>query len=406
MLALRYFKSIPRYLMVRSLTPLWSDIGTSPLSCLKLVETPEPELPNADWVKIKPRLSGICGSDVAVIQSQGSTYFTPFSSTPFTFGHEVVGTIAEVGATVRGVKTGDRVILEPSLNCTARGISPVCRTCAAGNTGNCENVTCGCLAPGLLTGFCDTTGGAWSSAFVAHTSQLHPVPAALSDEEAVLVEPFCCALHAALKANLSQHQNILVLGCGVIGLLQIAALRLVGFAGQIFATARYPHQAKMAAQLGADLVLPTGAELYDKIVHLTHAKSYTPELSKPVLLGGVDCTFDCIASDRTLDDALRLTRSQGQVIVVGRPGIAKGIDWTTLWHQELEVIGAYTYGQETFRGETLSTFALALRLIAQSGGLLKPLVTGYFPLSDYRQALQVATAPSRHAAIKTVFDFR
>jgi threonine dehydrogenase-like Zn-dependent dehydrogenase len=405
MLALRYFKSIPRYLMVRSLTPLWSEIGTSPLSCLKLVETPEPQLPNADWVKIKPRLSGICGSDVSVIQSQGSTYFTPFTSTPFTFGHEVVGTVAEVGANVSGLQTGDRVVIEPSLPCAARGITPVCRTCASGNPGNCENVTCGCLAPGLLTGFCATTGGAWSHAFVAHASQIHPVPAPLSDEEAVLIEPFCCALHAALKAN-SQHQTILVLGCGIIGLLQIAALRLVGFSGQIFATARYPHQAKMAKQLGADLVLPTGAELYDKIVELTHAKAYTPELSKPVLLGGVDCTFDCIASDRTLDDALRLTHSQGQVIIVGKPAIPKGIDWTTLWHQELEVIGAYTYGQETFQGETLSTFALALRLVAQSGGLLKPLVTGYFPLTDYRQALQVATAPSRHAAFKTVFDFR
>lgn len=405
MLALQYEKSIPRYLMVRSLSPFWSGASTSPLSCLRLVDVPEPKLPNADWVKIQPRLSGICGSDVSLIQAKGSSYFSPFVSNPFIFGHEVVGTITQIDDAVADFAIGDRVVVEPNLSCQVRGIEPMCRACQAGQSGNCENITCGCLAAGIQTGYCNSTGGAWSSALVAHRSQLHHVPPELSDEEAVLIEPFSCALHGVLQSKWSQHQTILVLGCGVIGLLTIAALRLVGFQGQLLASAKYPHQAKMAELLGADQVFTADKSLYSSISETTAAKLYYPELSKPVLLGGVDCTFDCVASSSSLDDALRFTKARGQVMIVGMPSIPIGIDWTSIWHQELQVVGCYTYGTEDYQGESISTFDLAIRLMQKRLGLLRPLVTKRYALKDYREALQAAMSPSESLAIKTVFEF-
>jgi threonine dehydrogenase-like Zn-dependent dehydrogenase len=405
MLALQYEKSIPRYLMVRSLSPFWSEVSTSSVSCLRLVNIPEPQLPDPEWVKIQPRLSGICGSDVSLIQAKGSSYFSPFVSTPFIFGHEVVGTITQTGATVSGFAVGDRVVVEPNLTCKVRGITPLCPACTAGYSGNCENITCGCLSAGIQTGYCKDTGGAWSSALVAHQSQLHRVPPSLSDEEAVLIEPFSCALHGVLQSRWSTHGTILVMGCGVIGLLTIAALRSVGYQGRLLATARYAHQARMAETLGADQVFAADKTLYANLGEATRAKSYHPELSKPVLLGGVDCTFDCVASSASLDDALRLTRSRGQVMIVGMPSIPTGVDWTSIWHQELQVIGCYTYGMETYRDEPISTFELAMQLMEKQNGLLKPLITHRYALSDYRQALQSAMTPSQSSAIKTVFEF-
>ena len=88
--------------------------------------------------------------------------------------------------------------------------------------------------------------------FVAHELQLHRVPAAISDEAAVLVEPWSCALHAVLAAPVDADATVLVLGSGTMGLLVIAGLRALGNRARILAVARYPHQERLAKALGAD----------------------------------------------------------------------------------------------------------------------------------------------------------
>lgn len=406
MLAIRYVKSIPRYLMVRSLAPYWQDVSTGALSCIQLAEVPVPPLPNAEWVRISPRLSGICGSDLSTIQAKGSPYLSPFVSFPFVFGHEVVGTVTEVGAAVEGIAVGDRVVIEPALSCRVRGVEPTCSQCQHENYGTCENLTQGHIAPGLQTGYCQSTGGGWSSALVAHQLQIHPVPESLTDEEAVLIEPFSCAIHAVLKVMPTAEQTVLVIGCGVIGLLTIAALRGLGFPGKVLAIAKYPHQAELAKVLGADQIFGSDAGLYDQLSQALNCQIFYPELGKPVLTGGASCTFDCVASATTIDDALRFTRSQGNVLLVGMPGIPQGIDWTAIWFKELRVMGAYAYGIETYQGKRMQTFHLAMRLMQQHRGLLSGLVTGYYSLKDYQAALQAAMNPGRSKAIKTVFDLR
>ena len=106
---------MPRYLIARLLGNRWNWLYTSWLSCARLVNIESPQLPSPDWVKIRTRLSGICGSDLATITAKGSPYFSPFTSCPFVFGHEVVGEIAEIGPQVEGYDVGDRVVIEPVL---------------------------------------------------------------------------------------------------------------------------------------------------------------------------------------------------------------------------------------------------------------------------------------------------
>src|SRR3954454_3893682 len=133
---------------------------------LSLTDIDEPELPGEDWVRVRPRLAGICGSDLATIDGHSSRYFEPIVSFPFVPGHEVVGELDD----------DRRVVLVPILTCVVRGIEPLCAQCAAGRTNRCERVAFGHLSPGLQTGFCEDTGGGWSLALVAHESQLHAVP--------------------------------------------------------------------------------------------------------------------------------------------------------------------------------------------------------------------------------------
>src|SRR5262249_26617277 len=206
---------------------------------LALRDVDEPSGARDGWVRVRPRLAGICGSDLATIDGHSSRYFEPIVSFPFTPGHEVVGDLDD----------GSRVVLIPILTCAARGIMPMCAWCQAGQPNRCERIAFGHLEPGLQTGFCESTGGGWSTAFVAHESQLVPVPDDLSDEDAVIVEPAACAVHAARSVL---PGDVAVIGAGTLGLLTIAALRHLGSDHTILATAKHPQQQRFARDLGAD----------------------------------------------------------------------------------------------------------------------------------------------------------
>src|SRR4051812_35723892 len=181
---------------------------------LRLTDVDPPDLPGPGWRRVRPRLAGICGSDLATVDGQSSRYFEPLVSFPFTPGHEIVGELDD----------GTRVVLQPTLTCVARGIDPMCEWCSSGQTNRCEQTTFGHVSPGLQTGFCEDTGGGWGLALVAHESQLHRVPEGLSDEAAVLVEPTACAVHAAsMVPEVHGHgpDVTAIIGAGTLGLLTI-----------------------------------------------------------------------------------------------------------------------------------------------------------------------------------------
>jgi threonine dehydrogenase-like Zn-dependent dehydrogenase len=404
--AIQYTKSIPRYLVMRHLGKRWRNLYTSSVSCMHLVDMPEPQLPTPEWVKVRTRLSGICGSDLAIITAKGSPYFSPFTSTPFVLGHEIIGEIAETGATVEGFPVGARVVIEPALSCQVRGITPQCHQCQNLRFANCENITKGDISAGVQTGYCRDTGGGWSEYVLAHQSQLHLVPDDILDETAVLLEPFACALHGVLKTEFNEADEICVIGGGTIGLLTVAALRILGHQNRTLVFAKYPHQQQLALELGADEVLSPNSGRYAAFCELTGASSHQPELGQQVLIGGVDVTFDCIGSSVTIDDALRFTRAGGDIILVGMPGIPKNVDWTSIWYKQLNVKGAYTYGLETHNGEQIHTFTLGMRLLQKMGPGLRPLVSKPFPLRDYKRAIQTAMNTGKTATVKTAFDLR
>ncbi len=404
--AILYTKNIPRYLAIRYLGKRWRSLYTSPLSCINRVDLPEPQLPTQQWVKIKTRLSGICGSDLATITSKGSVYLSPFTSTPFVLGHEIVGEIAEIGDLVEGWSIGERVVIEPALSCRVREIKPPCLQCINLRFANCENIKNGSISAGLQTGFCADTGGGWSQYVLAHQSQLHRVPDDMSDEVAVLLEPFACALHGVLQTQFYSADNICVIGGGTIGLLTIAALRILGYQNRIINFAKYPHQQQFARDLGADVVIPPNRSRYDVFSELIDAEAFQPEIGQKVLLGGVDITFDCIGSSVTIDDALRFTRANGNVILLGMPGIPQNIDWTSIWYKQLNVRGAYAYGIELFNEEQIHTFQLGTHLLHDHGAKLPLLVGTPFQLKDYKKAIQTALNTGKTGTVKTVFDMR
>ena len=407
MKAIRFNLTIPRYVVGKLAEKIYPPLLWRGISCTSYQEVPEPELPGPEWVKVNTHLAGICGTDTGTIYLHTSTYYEPFSSSPFTLGHENVGVIAEVGAEVTGWQVGDRVIVEPTLWCAPRGFAEEdwCEYCQRGEVNRCENIASGNLAPGVATGSCADTGGSWSRAFTAHRTQLYHVPDSVSDENALLVEPFVCGLHAALQNMPDDEETVLILGAGTIGLMQLAGLRAAGSKAHIIITARYPFQAQAAERLGASEVL-IGGDLYQQIAERTSGKVYTPIMGKRVLVGGVDQTFECVGNDSALDDALRLTRAGGKVVVVGVPGIAKGIDWAVIFDNELTVKASYIYHHaEQWRGERRTTFDIALEMMAAGELDLGWMVNRRYALADYDRALSEVGEKKTHPIIKAVFEF-
>ena len=121
MKALRFRRNLPRYAAARlagSLTPGRGATGGP----LELVDLDLPAEPGPGWVRVRPRLSGICVSDLATVDGRSARYFEPLVSFPFVPGHEVVGDLDD----------DQRVVLEPVLACASRNITPACAACADG----------------------------------------------------------------------------------------------------------------------------------------------------------------------------------------------------------------------------------------------------------------------------------
>ncbi len=112
---------------------------------------------------------------------------------------------------------------------------------------------------------------------------------------------------------------------------------------------------------------------------------------------------DCVASGRSINQAIRLVRPGGRVVLVGMPGIPFGVDWSAIWHRELIVRGVYAYGAESIDGKRRRTFDVAFEVMKERSAELAPMVTNRFPLEDYRAALRIAMTAGKSRAVKVVF---
>lgn len=367
-------------------------IGIGPI---RLLDVDAPALPGADWHRLRPRLAGICGSDLATVDGESSRYFEDIVSFPFVLGHEIVADVLD--------QAGRRVVVEPVLGCLTRGIEPPCPACAEGRKGNCERLAFGHLHPGLQTGFCADTGGGWSEELVAHESQLHDVPDRFSDDEAVMVEPTACAVHAALLADVQPDERVVVLGAGTLGLASVAALRHFSPPSALIAVARHQVQRDFAHSLRADEVVEED-ELARAARRLTGSLALGKRSAeRGRLTGGVDVVLDCVGSSRSISEALAVTRPGGRIILVGMPGTVR-VDLAPLWQREITITGAYAYGVEERNGALTSTFDLAFELVEAAG--LGRLVSAHYPLERYEEAVRHAASAGRRGSVKVVFDLR
>ncbi len=371
---------------------------------IDLDDMPEVGLINENWLKIKVKLGGICGTDLHILVLDVSNALTNFTSYPAIFGHEIVGTVIELGKNVENLEIGERVLVEPVIACEVRGLEP-CSSCKDGNINLCSNLDKGDIAPGVWTGFCKDTGGGWGENVVIHKSQVFKIPASISFEEALIAEPLATAIHGIFKKLPEKNDNCVVIGCGTIGLATIAALKAYSKCN-VIAVAKYPFQSELAQKLGADDVFLVKRDMHiKKIGRKLGVKVVTPMMEDALLLGdAVDVVIDTVGNSSSMSNAVRLLKYKGNLILVGVPAYME-IDWTLLIAKEITILTSMGYSYEVINGEKQRTFQVALDLIESGKVSVKDFLTHKFPIEEYKRALETASNKKDNNTVKTAFVF-
>jgi L-iditol 2-dehydrogenase len=153
--------------------------------------------------------------------------------------------------------------------------------------------------------------------------------------------------------------------------------------------------------MGADGVITEREGLYRQAATLTAARYIEGAFGNRILLGGFDLVYDSVGNDRSLRDALRLARAGGTVVLVGANSQPGKLDYSPVWYQEVNLVGANSHATES-TGE--NSFAIAARLLSKKAVRVEGMVTHHFPLAEYRRAIAAFCAKEKSRAIKIVID--
>lgn len=390
--------------------PLLKNLAATPMA---LQDIPDPKPIGPDWVVLRTRMTGICGSDTKqVLMDMGGDApdmsMTAFISFPQVLGHEVVADVVEVGPQARGVEVGQRVLLNCWLSCGPRGITPMCPPCQDGDFSQCWHFHDGRLTPGIHTGNSSDATGGFAELVPAHDSMAIPVPDDVSDEVAVLADPFAVSLHAIVRNPPPPGGKAVVWGGGALGTTAVAILSALYPSVEVAAVVRHPAQQALARKLGA-VVVDSEQEREAIVVALAEWSGgvlRTPWAGLPVTHPGhVDVVYDTIGSPHTIELALRVLAARGSIVVSGvnAPG---RFEWSPLYFKEARVVGSNAFGVEAVEGVRKHAIEHYIDLVRAGRIDISPMLTHTFRLEQWRQAWTTIVDQHRTGAIKCAFDFR
>lgn len=382
---------------------------------MALVDLDDPPLIADDWLVLRTRLTGICGSDSKqVLMDFGDADDNPmtaFISFPQVLGHEVVGVVDSKGPAVRDVDLGQRVVLYPNIGCRPRGLDPVCPACERGDYSICWNFHAGRLSTGIHTGNAVEATGGFAEAVPAHTSMAFPVPDSIPDEVAVLADPWSVSFHAITRNPPPPGSRVVVYGAGALGTTATAILRQLHPEVEVATVARWPAQADLARALGAEVFDPgVGADgelaLVEALAAWSGATLRSPWNGLPVAWPGhIDVVYDTVGSPRTCEVTLRVLREQGTMVQLG-VSAPERFEWTPWYFKELRLVGSNAFGDETFEGRRRHAFEHFFALLEDGRIDLSGMLTHRFRLDEWRDAFTTIVDQGRTGAIKVAFDFR
>ena len=389
---------------------LTANLAKSPM---RLEEVADATPLRPDWVVVRPRLVGICGSDAKQAlmdfgESDFDSAMAPLCSFPQVMGHEVVGDVVSLGPEAQGVEVGQRVVLNPWLSCVPRGISPVCPACEAGDYSLCHSFTTGPISAGLHTGVSRDASGGYADLLPAHPWMLIPVPEQLSDEQAVVADPFSVALHAVTRHPPPPGGRVVVYGAGSLGASALCVLRALYPDVEVAVIARFPRQVELARSFGAALVLDSEdrAALVETLADWSGGVLLRGSLGLPMCHpGGIDVVYDTVGKAETFEVGVRVLRARGTLVKMGFHASGRW-EWSPLYFKEISWVGSNAFGTEEVEGVRAHAMEHYLRLAAEGRLDLCRMITHSFRLEEWREAFAALADQSRSDAVKVVIDYR
>jgi 2-desacetyl-2-hydroxyethyl bacteriochlorophyllide A dehydrogenase len=321
------------------------------------VEAADVPAPGPNEALVRTLAAGVCGSDLHAAHGRH-----PFVPLPYRPGHEVVGVVEAAGP---GGTPGQRVIVEPYLPCWT------CKMCTTGRENLCEN---------LQFFGCGYAQGGMADYFTLPANRLHPVPDALDDSAAALIEPLSTPVHAVRLAGDVAGRSVAILGAGTIGLLTLAVLRAHG-AGKVVSTDPNLAKRQRAEALGADVTID----------------ARSPDVTRQVreaLGGSADIVFDCVAVQSSVDQAIAIADKGGTVMVVGVPAGAVTVPLPIVQDHQIRIQGSATYLSEDY--------AESAGLLGRGAVRTADFVTATRPLAQVAEAFELASSGQHVKVLVTV----
>lgn len=304
-----------------------------------------PRDPGANEVQIAVSHCGICGTDLHIFQG----HMDHRVKTPQVLGHEMSGTIKQLGSGVKGWTAGDRVTVMPLDPCND------CPACKAGHSHICQKLKfIGIDAPGALQGL-------WT--VPAHT--LHRLPDNISLEHAALVEPIAVACHDVRLGEVKPGDYAVVIGAGPIGTL--VALVAKHHGARVIVTEINPFRIQLARELGLEVVNPKEVDVAALVTEQTGT-------------AGADVVFEVSGSAAGAELMTKLPRTRGRIVIVAIFAQPTPVNLFQFFWREVKLCGARVYEHQDFDE--------AIDLAARKAIPVEKLITSVYALDGVQKALE------------------
>ena len=338
----------------------------------EIKDVPMPEITRPDYVLVKVRSAGVCGSDL-------HSWKVPRpGAVGRTSGHELAGDIVAVGEDVTNLSVGDRVGVDSVISCGK------CYWCKVGQDHLC---------PDCFSIRNKTFARAFGEYVVGPADKCYKLPDHVGYAEAAIMDVYGTGIHAIARTNAHVGQTAVVFGAGPVGVSLLDLLTVVGVKTIITDIIDGPLEFAKNTMGAYATINSKKEDPVKKVLELTNGR-------------GADIVFECVgggAGPYLIPQAVDMVRRKGQIALIGalRPGASLTVDWGKLHWGEIDVVpvsGFYHWGNDP-------EFRIVTDLLIEGKLHATEQITHRFPLDKINEAFEAAADKNKSKAIKVVIDF-
>ncbi|MBA4389417.1 MAG: alcohol dehydrogenase [Syntrophus sp. (in: bacteria)] len=312
---------------------------------IRTEEVPTP-IPGPKEMLIKVISCGICGSDIV------EWYRLPRA--PLVQGHEIGAEIVAVGSSVKKYKPGDRVFIPPKIPCGK------CFYCLNEHYPQCTEIK-----ERLPGGFAEYI--LVPEIFVENGTYL--LPKNITYDQSTFIEPLACVVRAQRLAGIKNNDSVLIIGCGMSGLLHVKLAKTKGC--KLIAVDVNKKKLEIAARMGADIIIDSVDEVAARLIAENGKKA--------------DVVLLCAAAEQALEQAWKCVDKGGKIVLFAVPGPDRNVvvPVNDFWMKEMSILTSYYCGPPDI--------IEAMKLIESGNIIVDDLITHWLPLADIAYGFQLVS---------------